>query len=93
MLRRLADVLVDLADPPLFTLTFAAGGARVTRGQVPPPLFADCADVAAELGLTAGRVHGVRRAGRVVPRFSRDLPAAAHQRLRNVFGVHAPRRP
>ncbi len=89
MLRRLADALVDLADPPLFTVAFGRDGARATRGRVPPALLADCGDVAAELGIAAGRVHGVRRDGRVVPRFSRDLPPAAHQRLRNVFGVHA----
>jgi hypothetical protein len=88
MLRRLADALLLLADPPLFTIVFDSTGVRVARGRPPAAFVADCADVAAELGLDHGALHGVRRAGRVVLRFA-NVPAHAHQRLRNVFGVHA----
>lgn len=91
-LRRLADWLHRAANPALCTIAFTPHGVHAVRGTPPPGFVADCADIGRDLGLTTGHVDVVVASGRVQLRFSPNLPATCHQRLRNVFGVHAQRR-
>ena len=87
MLRSLLYWLRGLADPPVCRVVFTAAGVRCTRGAPPPAWLADCSDVGRELGLHRGTLDVLDRDGRLQLRFSPDLPAASHQRLRNVLGV------
>jgi hypothetical protein len=88
MLHEFLFRLQTLAAPPLWTITFGRHGARCTRGRVAAGWLADCQDLASHFDLTHGRVDGVRRGRAIALRFSPDVPAASHQRFRNVFGTH-----
>jgi len=87
VIRSFAAWLQRLAEPALCTVRIAAAGLQVTRGQLPPGLHRDLADAVHDLGLADGRIDVVQRAGRLQLRFHPSVPAACHQRLRNVFGV------
>lgn len=86
MLRALLYWLRRLADPPHFVVTFTHGGARCGRGELPTGVLADCQAIAEDFGITAGHLDARRRDGRFVLHFSPELPAASHQRFRNVLG-------
>jgi hypothetical protein len=89
MLAHVCHALLRAAVPPLFAVAFGPKGARVRTGPVPSAWLADCNALAREFGLARGTIDAVRLAGRVQLRFSPDVPAAMHQRFRNVFGTHA----
>lgn len=87
MFLRLHAWLRRLADPPLFTVQIRAGVATVTRGQAPRAFAADCATIAREFGIGDGWIEGHRGPHGPRLRFSPEIPAEAHQRLRNLFGL------
>lgn len=58
------------------------GAVRVSRGQLQPHARQDVADILSEAGVSKGFI-AVTHGNRV--RFSRHIPAAVHQRLRNVL--------
>lgn len=87
VIRRFAAFLQRLAEPAVCSVQIVATGLQVTRGQLPPALHGDLADVVREFGLTRGRIDVVLRSGRLQLRFHPDVPPHCHQRLRNVFGV------
>ncbi|AHE98929.1 hypothetical protein THITH_12395 [Thioalkalivibrio paradoxus ARh 1] len=68
-----------------FVIDLQGGRARVLRGDPPSAFVRGCSDVARLYRLDRGRILGVRTAGGIELRFSRDLPARAHQPLRNVW--------
>lgn len=79
--------LVRLANPPAFALAFHSCGVRCTRGNLRGNWLEDCRDVAAQFGIVRGHVDGRVRDGRLVLRFSPDIPRASHQRFTNVLAV------
>lgn len=87
MLHDVLYWLRRLANPPLFVVTFSRHGASCARGKLTGSHLAACSAVADEFGLTAGHVDGRMFAGRLVLTFSPAIPAACHQRLRNVLGT------
>lgn len=85
--RRAAYWLVRLARPPVFVVTFRAGRATAANGAPPAEWLADCGAIAAEFGVERGHVDAVRAPHGLALRFSPDVPAASHQRFRNVFAL------
>lgn len=59
--------------------------ARVRRGDPPAAFVRGCGDVARLYRLRSGRILGVRTANGIELRFSKDIPARAHQPLRNIW--------
>jgi hypothetical protein len=70
----------------LFVLSARAGTLTVSRGRLPPALFADLVDIAAREQLDNVRIRAVSESG--VPRLICRGPmhAAAEQAARNVLG-------
>ncbi len=92
MLGRALHWVEGLVNPPVFAVAFANGEVRVAKGPVTAAWLADCTAIAREFGIAAGRVEGMRMGRGVELRFSREVPAASHQRFRNVFAMHRPER-
>jgi hypothetical protein len=93
----LVGVLVLLAV--LFSWRVSASGrvfvirvrARVpflVRGKVSQAFVAELAEVLQRHAVRRGTIYGVRRRGTVGLNFSRGIPAAARQSLRNVWAMH-----
>ena len=87
-MRSFGYLLSRVCRPALWSIEFHGAGPRAIAGQVPPGLLADCRDIAAQFAIEHGRVDVVRGPHGPTLRFSPAIPAASHQRLRNVFGVH-----
>ncbi len=88
MFERLLHTLHCLAVPAYATLVFTPTGPLVRRGRPSAAWVADCADVARDLGVSAGRVDVLGPRLQPSLRFSPDVPERCRQRLRNVLGVH-----
>lgn len=88
VIERLLHILHCLAVPAHATLAFTPTGPLVRRGRPSAAWVADCADVARDLGVTAGRVDVLGPRLEPTLRFSPDVPERCRQRLRNVLGVH-----
>ena len=76
------------ASPALFSIRIEGGTARLAKGQAPAAWVAACAEVGRDFGIERGVVDGARSVRGVVLRFSPGVPAASHQRLRNLFAVY-----
>jgi hypothetical protein len=76
---------------PLFVIQIRDGVARVSRGDVPPGFVHELSGVARDLGLRRGTVYGVRARHGITLAFSHEVPAEAHQRMRNVLALHRQR--
>jgi len=70
----------------LFALSARAGKLTVTRGRLPPPLFAELADIVARERLDAVEIRAVSEAGRPRLLLTGTRHAAAEQAARNVLG-------
>jgi len=60
----------------------------LTTGKVSQAFVVELADVLQRHGVRGGSIYGVRRRGAVMLGFSRDIPQAARQALRNVWAMH-----
>lgn len=60
----------------------------LARGKVSQAFVAELADVLGRHEVRRGSIYGVRRRGAVSLGFSRGIPAAARQALRNVWAMH-----
>lgn len=72
---------------PTFVVTVRSGVPRVTRGAVSDGFLSDVADIVAAAGIETGRVLGWRAGNRISLGFSRNMPAAARQRIRNAWAA------
>jgi hypothetical protein len=72
----------------VFWVRVRDGVPAVGRGKVARPFLQDIADVCSEHQVASGWVGGVRRGRRVSLAFSKDIPEACRQRLRNLWNVH-----
>jgi len=79
--------LLRLVRPPLFSFRIRGGAVRVSKGPAPPGLLNDVEAVARDFEIEDGYVDAVSDFGRVSVRFSPGVPAASHQRFRNVVGA------
>ena len=60
----------------------------LTKGKVAQAFVAELADVLQRYGVRRGSIFGVRRRGTVTLGFSRGIPPACRQALRNVWSMH-----
>jgi hypothetical protein len=68
---------------PAFVVRITGGEPRAVTGTVTPAFLERVREVAAEWGITAGRVTGLPRGRRIRLAFSRHIPQRARQQLRN----------
>ena len=73
---------------PIFVIEIRDGTAVATRGQPPAGLIAEFAATSRDLDMGRGTIYAVSGANGLKLEFSTDIPEHAHQRFRNVFGVH-----
>ncbi|TVP83435.1 MAG: DUF3634 family protein [Thioalkalivibrio sp.] len=66
-----------------FVIDLDGGKARVRRGDPPAAFVRGCSDVARLYRLNSGRILGIRSGNGIELRFSKEIPARAHQPLRN----------
>lgn len=88
MIRNAGYWLVRLARPPIFSVRIRRGIVQPSKGLVPPGVLNDFRAVVQDFGIDAGYVDCVASFGRVLARFSPEVPDSSHQRFRNVLGAH-----
>jgi hypothetical protein len=69
----------------VFRIRIEAGVPGVASGKVTAAFLLEIAEVCRQLGVRRGWVGGVRRGRKIVLAFSRGMPPAAQQRLRNLW--------
>jgi len=74
--------------PPVFTIIIEQGVARAARGTITRKFLDDCGDVAKQLGIYEGEIYGKKSGNKITLEFSGNIPQSAHQRFRNLWGVH-----
>lgn len=72
---------------PRFVLNVVDGQLRVVQGQPPPSFVQEAEDIIRESRLPSGMIKGYVKHGRPVLSFSRHVPPALQQRLRNVLAM------
>jgi hypothetical protein len=60
----------------------------LVRGKVSQAFIAELTEILQRHGVRRGRIYGARRRGTVGLGFSRGIPPAARQALRNVWTLH-----
>jgi hypothetical protein len=80
--------LVALQPRYLFMLRIQNGAIRLASGKVTKAIFEEIGQAARESGVTRGWIGGVRRGRHVALVFSRGIPPAFQQRLRNLWILH-----
>jgi hypothetical protein len=80
-------VILQVALMPryVFLVQINGGQLAITKGKVHADFLDDIREVVAEYGLTSGWIGGVKRGKNVALRFSRNIPPACQQRLRNLW--------
>jgi Protein of unknown function (DUF3634) len=72
---------------PRFVLKVVDGQLRVVQGHPPPSFIQEAEDIVRESRLPSGVIKGYLKHGRPVLSFSRHVPPALQQRLRNVLAL------
>jgi hypothetical protein len=72
-----------------FVVRIDGGAVRTTRGKVPAPFLREVGEVCRECDIHSGVIYGQRRPRGVQLSFSRHIPAACQQRLRNLWTSYA----
>src|SRR5262249_4336862 len=71
-----------------FVVRIDSGAARLVRGKVTAALLRQVEEICQEHGVRGGEVYGRLWGRRVRLSFSRGIPPACRQRLRNVWPIH-----
>lgn len=69
----------------VFVIRIDDGIARAAKGKVAPAFLSEVGDACNQAAVRRGWVGGVARGKRVKLAFSRSIPAACQQQLRNVW--------
>jgi hypothetical protein len=72
----------------VFEVEFHEGAARLVRRSAPGSLLGDFSDVAEAFDIRDGTLRAVRKGDGLTLAFSSGIPTEAHQRFRNILGVH-----
>jgi hypothetical protein len=94
MLRTLIQTLTAirrLFAPTLFEIEIQGDTLRVRHGEAPGGIVSEFADAARDLEIRRGTIRGVRTGHGVTLAFSREIPAEAHQRFRNILALYRDR--
>jgi len=78
-----------LRPRPSFVVIVQGGEATKLRGKVPRQFADDCASICSDLRLSKARIRGFATGQGTRLRFSREIPAAHHQRFRNAWHTSA----
>ncbi len=96
MLPRILIALVIVAaivyvfrPKPRFIVRIRDGRPIATRGKVPAAFLADCQRALDELNIHGGTIKGYGPPHRTTLKFSRQIPVADHQSLRNVWHLYS----
>jgi hypothetical protein len=85
---RLLDRLASLWTPPLFVIR-VRNGATTTSGRVVTSGFLGvCGELLRDHGIAECTIRGVRSAHGASLRFSRAVPDAVRQKLRNAWSAY-----
>ena len=76
------------ARPRVFVIRIRNRVPFLTRGKVSQAFVTELAEVLQSHGVRRGAIYGVRRRGTVLLAFSRGIPPAVRQGLRNVWSMH-----
>jgi hypothetical protein len=68
-----------------FVVSVDHGEPRVTKGKVHADFVASIREICREYGIRSGWIGGVTQGKAIALRFSRSIPYAGQQRLRNVW--------
>lgn len=92
MRKRLSHLLEWLASlwmpPPLFVIRVRSGTLTASRGAVTSKFLVDCGEVLRDHGVSHCTIKGFRSGNSVFLRFSKEVPNAVRQRLRNVWHAY-----
>jgi hypothetical protein len=88
MIRTLLERIRFALKPPAFEIVFENGTAWPRRGKIKRGFLEDCTEIARMHHIADGRIRGIRHGDAIRLDFSREIPAAAHQRLRNAWQFH-----
>jgi hypothetical protein len=73
----------------VFSIRVRDGAPRLVRGRVSPSFVAEIGDVLSRHRVRRGTIFGISKRGTVSLGFSRSIPIASRQSLRNVWSIHA----
>jgi hypothetical protein len=68
-----------------FVVTVDRGEPRVTRGKVNADFLSNIGETCRDYGIDSGWIGGVMQGKSIALRFSRNIPYACQQRLRNIW--------
>jgi|SRR5580698_7860095 hypothetical protein len=68
-----------------FRIRISRGSLRLTTGKLTRDLIAELTPICQEWGIKRGWIAGVRRGKRVTLMFSRSVPSACRQQIRNLW--------
>jgi hypothetical protein len=71
-----------------FVVRIDNGLPRVTRGKLTTAFLEALGRACSDTGVSHGWIGGVHRGRRVTLAFSRSIPVACQQRLRNLWALH-----
>lgn len=94
MLSRLIRILTavrSLVAPAIFVIDIDGDRLQVRNGVVPGGLIREFTDVAGDLEIRRGTIRGIQASHGITLSFSREIPAEAHQRFRNILALHRDR--
>ena len=70
-----------------FVVRITDGIPRISQGTATPALLAEVRELCAQHGIQRGTVRGLVRGKLISLAFSRDIPPAAQQQLRNWWAI------
>jgi len=87
VLAAMGMVIQTARARPLFVIAIEQGRVRRVKGQASGRFLSELLEVCRRHGLARGRVLGFVRGGRVALEFSRNVPQACRQQIRNVWST------
>lgn len=87
-MSRVLDWLSCLVRAPLFVIRVRGGTPTASRGVVTTRFLAACGDVLRSHGIPSCTIRGFRSRDDVSLHFSREVPEAARQGVRNVWPLY-----
>ncbi len=88
-----ATLIVLLRRRPVFEITVESGRAHIISGKPPREFVREFRALCEDFDIASATIRGVRGAGTVRLEFSSGIPESHHQRIRNIWSIHARRSP
>jgi len=88
MFSKIRQLFSNAVDGSRFILRIDGGRLLVSKGRLPSAFLSDLSEYIASSGLVSGVIRGHGDGTRTRLVFSSDIPAEAHQRVRNIWHFH-----